>query len=104
MQIEYATSSLAKSLQDQRSITRHYGNIANKLIYRLSDLRVATNLSEISHLPPPRRHKLSGNLEGCWGIDLGKNMRMVVRPVGDFDPEDLTTITRIRIESIQDYH
>ena len=104
MDIEYASKSLEKSLKDQRSITRNCGKIAKNLIHRLSDLRVANDLSEITHLPPPRRHKLSGNFEGCWGIDLSKNMRLVVRPVGEFDPDDLTTITSVCIVDIQDYH
>ena len=104
MDIEYASRTLEKSLVDQRSITRHYGKTARSLIHRLSDLRVADNLSQITHLPPPRRHKLTGNLEGCWGIDLSKNQRLVVRPVGDYDPNDLSTVTRVRIEDIQDYH
>ena len=103
MDIEYASKSLEKSLKDQRSITRNYGKIAKNLIHRLSDLRSRMTFGDY-HLPPPRRHKLSGNFEGCWGIDLSKNMRLVVRPVGEFDPDDLTTITSVCIVDIQDYH
>ena len=47
---------------------------------------------------------LTGNFEGCWGIDLSKNIRLVIRPVGEFDPDDLTTITSVCIVDIQDYH
>jgi len=104
MDIEYASKSMEKNLADQRAISRHYGKIARSLIHRLSDLRVADNLSQITHLPPPRRHKLAGNFEGCWGIDLSKNQRLVVRPVGDYDPNDLSTVTCVCIEDIQDYH
>ena len=104
MDIEYASKSLEKSLADQRSITRQYGRIARNLIHRLSDLRVADNLSQITHLPPPRRHKLTGYFEGCWGIDLSKNQRLIIRPIGDYDSGDLSTVTRVRIEDIQDYH
>ena len=31
-------------------------------------------------------------------------MRLVIRPVGEFDPDDLTTITSVCIVDIQDYH
>ncbi|HIW75927.1 MULTISPECIES: type II toxin-antitoxin system RelE/ParE family toxin [Gordonibacter] len=104
MEIKYADKSMMKILEDDRIIRKKRGDIAEKLIRRMSDLRVADNLSQITHLPSPRRHKLTGNWEGCWGIDVSKNQRLIVRPIGNFDPDDLTTITTIRIESIEDYH
>lgn len=104
MEIEYAEKSMMKTLESEQLIRKKHGDIAKRLIMRMSDLRVADNLSQITHLPPPRRHKLSGNWMGCWGIDLSKNQRLVIRPVGIFNPDDLTTITKIRIESIEDYH
>lgn len=104
MDIEYANNAMRKTLEDSRLIIKKHGDIAKVLIRRMSDLRVAASLNEITHLPPPRRHKLTGNLDGCWGIDVSKNKRLVIRPIGDFDPEDLTTITTIRIEDIVDYH
>lgn len=104
MDIEYANNAMRKALEDPRIMAQKYGNIAKTLAHRMSDLRVASSLSEITHLPPPRRHKLTGNLEGCWGINVSRNMRLVIRPIGDFDPENLTTIVAIRIEDITDYH
>lgn len=104
MEIEYFDNVMKKTLEDPRRISKRYSDIATRLIHRLSDLRVAANLSEISHLPPPRRHKLTGNWDGCWGIDLSRNVRLVIRPIGDFNPDDLTTIVTVRIESIEDYH
>lgn len=104
MDIEYTNNAMKRVLENQRLIMKKHGDIARNLIHRMSDLRVASSLSEISHLPPPRRHKLTGNLEGCWGIDLSRNKRLIIRPVGDFNPDDLTTITAIRIEDITDYH
>lgn len=104
MDIEYANNAMKRILENQRLIAKKHGDIARNLTHRMSDLRVASSLSEISHLPPPRRHKLTGNLEGCWGIDLSRSKRLIIRPLGDFNPEDLTTITAIRIEDITDYH
>ena len=105
MDIEYANNGMKRVLGDQRLIAKKYGDVARNLINRMSDLRVASSLSDISHLPPPRRHKLTGNYEGCWGIDLSRNKRLIIRPIGDFNPDDLTTITAIRIEDINiDYH
>lgn len=104
MDIGYIDKTIEKNLKDQRSIAKRYGKIAKALMHRLSDLRVADNLSQISHLPPPRRHKLSGRYDDCWGIDLSKNMRLIIRPIGEFDPKDLATITGVCIVDIQDYH
>lgn len=104
MEIKYATKTLGKVLGDERLIQKSYGPIAGKLILRLSDLRVADNLSQITHLPPPRRHKLVGDWKGCWGIDLSKNQRLVIRPIGEYDIENLETINTVRIEAIEDYH
>lgn len=104
MNIEYASKSIKRILEDQRLIVKNYGDISRNLILRMSDLRVASNLNEISHLPPPRRHKLTSNFKGCWGIDLSRNKRLIIRPIGDFDSNDLTSITAIRIEDITDYH
>lgn len=104
MDIEYANNGMKRVLESQRLIVKKHGDISRNLILRMSDLRVASSLSDISHLPPPRRHKLTGNYEGCWGIDLSRNMRLIIKPIGDFNPDDLTTITAIRIEDIKDYH
>jgi len=104
MEIEYANNAMKKTLEDPRLIVKKHGDIAKTLTYRMSDLHVAKNLSEITHLPPPRRHKLTGDFEGCWSVDVSKNKRLILRPIGDFEPEDLTSITTIRIENIVDYH
>ena len=104
MEIEYANNAMKKTLEDPRLIVKKHGDIAKTLTYRMSDLHVTKNLSEITHLPPPRRHKLTGDFEGCWSVDVSKNKRLILRPIGDFEPEDLTSITTIRIENIVDYH
>lgn len=104
MNIEYANKSMEHILEDEKLIRKHYGFIETKLINRMSDLRIARNLSQVSQLPPPRRHKLTGNWKGCWGIDLSKNHRLVIRPMGSFELNNLATITDIKIEAIEDYH
>ena len=104
MDIEYANNAMKRVLESQRLIAKKHGDIARNLINRMSDLRVASNLNEISHLPPPRRHKLTGNLDGCWGIALSGHNGLLISPIVDFNPADLTTVTTIRIEDITDFH
>jgi len=104
MDIEYANAKMKKTLESSVLIGKRYGHIRGKLEIRLSELQMAECLSDITPEPPPRRHKLKGDKSDCWGIDVSKNWRIVVKPIGDFDSEDLSTIAGIQIISIEDYH
>jgi len=104
MEIEYSNSKLKKDFESRRRLKKSYGNFLPGLENRLSELLAADCLAEITHEPPPRRHKLVGDWCGCWGIKVTKNHRLVVRPVGEFDENDLRTVTKVRIEAIIDYH
>ncbi|MEG2908089.1 MAG: hypothetical protein RR945_02620 [Erysipelotrichaceae bacterium] len=104
MKLYYSTNRLEKTLSDNRQIKKNYPREYNKIINRLSELIVANSLSEISHVPPPRRHKLSGNKDGCWGIDYSPSFRIIIKPVNEFDVDDLTTVTEIMIMSLENYH
>lgn len=104
MEIHYSSSKDQKIFTNQRLIVKRYGKIAMALMNRLSELRVANCLEEIPEVPPPRRHKLSGDYANCWGICLSKNQRLIVEPYGVFSIEDLKTIREIKIISVEDYH
>lgn len=104
MNISYITGKLEKILTNERLIKREYTQIYKNVINRLSELRTANNLEEIPHIPPPRRHKLNGDFENCWGVDVSKNFRIILKPTGDWDEMDLKTITSIEILAISDYH
>ena len=104
MEISYAGKKLEKILTNERMIKKQYAAFYKKIINRMSEIRAANNLDEIPHIPPPRRHKLEGNYIDCWGIDVSKNFRIVLRPIGDWDESDLKTINKIQILSIEDYH
>lgn len=104
MKISYTTKKLEKILTNERLIKMQYTGFYKKIINRMSEIRVANNLDEIPHVPPPRRHKLDGDYNDCWGIDVSKNFRIVLRPIGDWDESDLKTINEIEILSIEDYH
>ncbi|MFM2566595.1 type II toxin-antitoxin system RelE/ParE family toxin [Bacillus sp. GX] len=104
MEISYATTKLEKILTNERMIKKQYTAFYKKIINRMSEIRAANNLDEIPHVPPPRRHKLEGNYSDCWGVDISKNFRIVLKPIGDWDESDLTTINKITILSIGDYH
>lgn len=104
MEIHYSTTKQEKILTDVRLLKKYYSSDFTKIINRLSELRVANNLNEIPDLPPPRRHKLKGNFKNCWGIDYSKNSRIIIKPVGEYDINDLTSIKEIIILELEDYH
>ena len=102
MKISY-DNKIRKKLADNAAIKKSYGKLADKIIIRLSLLIAANSLADIPNLPPTRRHKLVGNYTGCWGIEIEKNWRIVVKPeLSDINnPED---IKEIIIVDIVDYH
>lgn len=104
MDIEYADSKMKKDFEARRRLRKSYSSFLPGLENRLSELQAANCLADIPHGPPPKRHKLIGNWEGCWGIKVTKNYRLVIRPIGDFDIIDPATITKIKIEALIDYH
>ena len=104
MVIYYATKKLEKILTDIRLLKKHYSNDFTRICNRLSELKAANNLSEIPEVPPPRRHKLKGNYQDCWGIDYSKNDRFIIQPTGEYDINNLSTIEEITILDLEDYH
>lgn len=104
MEVHYGSRRLKKTLGSERLVVRYYGELAHNLLNRLTELKAARSLLDIPETPPPARHKLKGKLAGCWGIWLSPNWRLIVRPYGSFDVNDLSTIGAVVIESIEDYH
>lgn len=84
--------------------------MARKLQQRLMELGAADNLADISHLPPPRLHELSGNRAGQFSVDLEHPYRLLFIPSENPIPKtddggmDRIQITMIEIIAIQDTH
>lgn len=104
MNISYTSTKLERILTNERLIKKEYTAFYSKVIIRMSELRAVNNLEEIPHVPPPNRHKLKGDYKDCWGIDVSKNFRIVLRPLGDWEESDLKTICNVEIISLEDYH
>lgn len=103
MEIHFRTKKLEKILSDDRLIQKHYSKIFNGLTSRLTELKAVSNLSLISHNPPPRKHKLSGEYEGYWSVDVSKNYRLLFTiPNKNYINEN--QINEIVIEEIVDTH
>ena len=97
MIISYS-NNVKKKFKDKKSIKKDYGELSGSIIFVLSVLIGADNLSQVPNVPPTRRHKLSN---GFWAVDLNRNWRLLIRPVDGNEPD---SITAIEIIDIVDYH
>ncbi len=106
----YFNNKAGSTFNSQKRLQQEYGYLSKKIQQRLSELGAANNLSQISHLPPTRRHKLYQNREGQWAVDLNGKMRLVFQPYNDPLPTneageiDLTKVTEILILEVTNYH
>ena len=111
MDIVFKTSKLAKVCNNYRMLQKAHGERRAKLIRRrLDELRAATTLSEISHLPPPRMHQLKGERQGQISLDLDHPYRLLVTVANDPVPKkdngslNLSKVTAVMILGIEDTH
>lgn len=83
---------------------------AKKIMMRLNELYSVDNLSQISHLPPPRRHALKGKRKGQYAVDVKQPYRIIFEPANEPLPVDaggnidLTKVTEIIVLEVSNYH
>lgn len=110
MELEFASVALRKRMEDSKAMSKAFGERATPLKLRLALLRQAANLGDVPHLPPPRRHKLSGTRDGQYAVDLKHPWRLVFEPANnplpfkDDGSLDLAAVTKVRILEVTDYH
>ena len=110
MELEFASEALRKRMENDKAMSKAFGERAKPLKLRLALLRQAANLGDVSHVPPPRRNKLSGTREGQYAVDLKHPWRLVFEPANDPLPVnndgslDLAAVTKVRILEVTDYH
>lgn len=112
MEIVFKTDKLRKLCNSSAELQRKYGSKqAQKIQQRLYELQAATTLADISHLPPPRCHLLTGDRAGQFAVDVTERNRLVFEPANDPVPLlpdggiDRAQITAILIIEIAiDYH
>jgi proteic killer suppression protein len=111
MDIVFSNTKLQKIFNVEKDLVRTFGaENARILMRRMAILRAASNLEEVSHLPPTRRHELSGNRKGQFAVDLKHPQRLIFSPCHDPLPckEDgginQKQVTVITIVGVEDYH
>jgi len=99
MKIQYS-KELQKTLKDEKTIKRNYGNFSNRILMCISVLMFADTLATVPNVPPTRRHKLVNEVNK-WALDVSPNWRMTIEGIDGNDP---SSITEVKIVTIEDYH
>ncbi len=110
MEITFASRKLRRQMESGRTLQRVFGGRSKAIQRRLAVLKAARALADVPTTPPERCHRLTGDLEGHYAVDLKGNWRLVFRP--DHDPLpllpdgglDLDRVTAIEIVGVIDYH
>lgn len=111
MDISFKTKKLQKLCSTRKEILKQFGQVkGKKLMRRMSELNAAITLSEISYLPPPRLHELTGKRKGQFSVDLEHPYRLLFMPDNEPVPIkedggiDKTRVHKIKIIEIEDTH
>jgi len=81
MVIYFRNKRLQKLCNTSREADKKLGaTMSKRLQQRLMELKAASTLADISHLPPPRCHELSGNRAGQLSVDLEHPYRLLFIP------------------------
>ena len=111
MIIYFRSKKLQKICSVKNETIKKYGpKMATRIHQRLMELKAAACLEEISKVPPPRCHLLTGNRKGQLSVDLEHPYRLLFIPVDDPAPLtedgglDWAMVREIEIIDIVDTH
>ena len=111
MLIFFRTKQLQKICNSSKEMQKAFGTIrAKKLQQRLVELQAADHLAQISRVPPPRCHELTGDRQGQLSVDLDHPYRLLFIPANDPVPHkedgglDWSAVTEIEVIEIADPH
>jgi proteic killer suppression protein len=111
MKISFQSRKFAKAANSESQGDRLWGStIAARVRQRISELKAANTLADMSTLPPARCHQLTENLDEIFAVDVSRKERLVFevadnpiqrKPDGGID---LKRVTEVRLLRIEDYH
>ncbi|MBN2852782.1 MAG: type II toxin-antitoxin system RelE/ParE family toxin [Clostridia bacterium] len=105
MEITYENEHLEKLINNYGELKKKYGEeIAYKLQKRLVEIDSAPNLNVMKSGPPHFRHKLKGNRNSQYAIDITRKYKLIIIPMDGDDKEALSTVTRIKIIEISNHY
>jgi proteic killer suppression protein len=111
MKIFYQSNRMQKIHNNAKEMLKVYGpDRTKKLQHRLMNLKNATCLADVFHIPGARCHQLVGNRKGQFSVDLDHPYRLLFIPANEPIPRtedggiDLFKVTEIEIIGIVDTH
>lgn len=108
--IIFKDRKLEKTCTDQRRLIQKFGpENGRKLIRRLNELKAADSLGVMLQFKIGGCHLLKGDRKGTCGLFLEHPDRLIIEPVWDVEPDDMSQInyyeiTTIRVLEVVDYH
>ena len=111
MDIAFRTRKIEKTFNSADALKRVYGaRMAKVIMTRLAVLRAARNLALVPSSQPERAHRLRGDRDGQYAVDLVHPYRLVFEPGHAPLPRtedgavDAGQVTAIVIVEVTDYH
>jgi len=111
MKIYFKTRKLEKVCSKKKESVKAVGaKNSQRLLQRMTELKAADTLNDISNLPPARCHELSGNRKRQFSVDINRNYRVLFISANNSMLEkddgglDKNRITEIEIIKIEDTH
>lgn len=109
MELTYKNDKLQKMCENteyHKELVKKYGiEVANKLPRRIMELKSFNSLGDVPSVPPYRRHKLSGNLNDCYAINITSQYRLIFRQKdNNIIIEDLKEIKKIEIVEVSKHY
>jgi len=111
VELSFRNSKLAKVLNSERETLREYGQDNGRRIkLRLTNIRDAATLEELSRIPQTRVHQLIGNRNEQISVDIKHPYRLILVCNHDETPRkedgglDWARITKMQLIEIADTH
>jgi proteic killer suppression protein len=111
LDIAFRTRKLEKTFNSAGALQQAYGaRMAKAIMIRLAVLKAARTLKLVPTTPPERRHRLRGDREDQFAVDLVHPYRLVFAPNHEPIPRkddggiDTDQVTAITIVDVIDYH
>ena len=109
MELTYKNEKLQNICENpkyNKELVKKYGiEVAKKLPQRIKELKAFNSLNDIPISPPFRRHKLSGDRNGQFAVDIVKQYRLIFRQKdNNIIIEDLKKIKEIEIMEVSKHY
>ena len=109
MELTYKNEKLRNLCENpkyNKELIKKYGiEVAKRLPQRINELKSFNSLSDIPTNPPFRRHKLSGDRDGQFAINITNQYRLIFRQKdNNILVEDLRKIKEIEIMEVSKHY